>query len=173
MLLSFHIWMGLTSSAPACPKRYLALVHCYILYALHEIRYLQILKIFILKTAIKLCVITFSAWLWKLHYSICQWSFPSWRHISNSCCSNTSDFLDVQHALQTQRNTPASVPCVLPQYLPKWWLSKQLYSGLWMQSVPWLKASNNNKSEYIHYACFCCLEKLRHSGNKPPNFIAF
>ena len=113
MLPLFHIWVGLTSSAPSCPKRYFALVHCYRLYALHEIRYLQILKIFILKTAIKLCVITFSAWLWKLHYSICQWSFPSWRHISNSCCSNTSDFLDVQHSLQTQRNTPASVLCVL------------------------------------------------------------
>lgn len=55
--------MGLTSSTPSCPERYLALVHCYILDALHEIKYLKISKIFILKTAIKLPVITFSAWL--------------------------------------------------------------------------------------------------------------
>lgn len=53
--------MGLTSSAPSCPERYLPLVHCCILDALHEIKYLKILKIFISKTAIKLSVITFSA----------------------------------------------------------------------------------------------------------------
>lgn len=28
-----------------------------------------------------------------------------------------------------------------------------------MQSVPCLHATNDNKSEYIHYAGFCCLEK--------------
>lgn len=55
--------MGLTSSALSCPERYLALVHCSILCALHEIKYLKILKIFILKIAIELPVITFSAWL--------------------------------------------------------------------------------------------------------------
>ena len=55
--------MGLTSPALSCSERYLGLVHCYILDALHEIKYLKILKIFILKIAIKLPVITFSAWL--------------------------------------------------------------------------------------------------------------
>lgn len=36
-----------------------------------------------------------------------------------------------------------------------------------------LKASKDNKSEYIHYACFCCLEKIRHLGNKPPILLPF
>lgn len=72
MFLFVHAEM---SSALSCPERSLALFHCYWLCALHEIKYLKILKIFILKTAIKLSVITFSAWLWKRHYSICRWSF--------------------------------------------------------------------------------------------------
>lgn len=173
--IHYSIWTWGNILSPMCPERSSALLaHCDTFYALHRRKYLKIFwKYLLLKNSIQ-----------TVHNHIFCLALKGTLFNTSVALPIMATYLKLMlfSYIWTPWCTmlpmgPEEHSCfrlMSPVWsLLKWWLSKQLYSGLWMKSVPCLHAADDNKSEYIHYAGFCCLEKGRHLGNKPPNFIAF